>query len=290
MKACGYEVKSPLTEFLRPPRGIYLINARDRVYLELCRPDNVFSGASAAIGRSFSVKKSKKNEHLIPVQVWRIYPYPDVTPQETFLVVLKGDDEKFVPVSIGFPEGQYLVMAMQQVSFPRPLTHNLIQNLIEKIKGQVHQLVIHTLKDETFHAYLLIQTQDEVFYLDCRPSDGMILATLMGIPIFMSPEVMAEAGRELSNVLNMAELAAGEVGEDSEEEESGEGALIEVEVKGEEVVEGEEASGVEIEETSELELLRAQLDRLVAEEAYEEAARLRDQIIEMESDESDLSN
>ena len=72
--------------------------------------------------RSAPVKKPKKNEHLIPVQVWRIYPYPEVTPQENFLVVLKGEDEKFVPVSIGAPEGQYLVMAMQKMSFPRPLT------------------------------------------------------------------------------------------------------------------------------------------------------------------------
>jgi hypothetical protein len=60
--------------------------------------------------------REAKNEHLIPVQIWRIYPYPDVTPPETFLVVLKGEEGKFVPISIGCPEGQYLVMAMQQVS------------------------------------------------------------------------------------------------------------------------------------------------------------------------------
>ena len=61
------------------------------------------------------------------------------------------------------------------------------------MKGGVHQLVIHTLKDETFHAYLLIRYPGRGIALDCRPSDGMILAT-MAIPIFMSPEVMAEAG------------------------------------------------------------------------------------------------
>ena len=149
-----------------------------------------------------------KNEHLLPVEIWRIYPYPDVTPPESFLVVLKGEEGKFVPISIGAPEGQYLVMAMRKVDFPRPLTHNLLQNLLDRVKGKVHQLVIHTLKEETFHAYLLIQTQDEVFYLDCRPSDGMILATLMAVPIFMSPEVMQEAGRELSGMfLNVLAIA-----------------------------------------------------------------------------------
>ncbi len=231
------------------------------------------------------MKKSKKNEHLIPVQVWRIYPYPDVTPQETFLVILKGEEEKFVPISIGFPEGQYLVMAMQQMSFPRPLTHNLMQNLLEKINGQVHQLVIHTLKDETFHAYLLVQTQDEVFYLDCRPSDGMILATLMGIPIFMSPEVMQEAGRELSNVLTMAELSEDAEVAELVEMDDDDGALIEVEVGGDEI-EIKEGSAPAGEDASEIDLLKAHLDRLVAEEAYEEAARVRDQINQMESQDS----
>ena len=243
--------------------------------------------------------RNAKNEHLIPVQIWRIYPYPDVTPPETFLVVLKGEEGKFVPISIGCPEGQYLVMAMQQVSFPRPLTHNLIQNLLGKVKGKVHQLVIHTLKDETFHAYLLIQTQDEVFYLDCRPSDGMILATLMNIPIFMSPEVMEEAGRELSSMLDLNELGeelsgAEEEEADSEDEEAELEATIDVVAP---VVEPPEPEMIEEEalpllpvisesdgEPTRIGALRAQLHRLVAEEAYEEAARVRDLITELEAD------
>lgn len=243
--------------------------------------------------------RKAKNEHLIPVQIWRIYPYPDVTPPETFLVVLKGEEGKFVPISIGCPEGQYLVMAMQQVSFPRPLTHNLIQNLLGKVKGKVHQLVIHTLKDETFHAYLLIQTQDEVFYLDCRPSDGMILATLMNIPIFMSPEVMEEAGRELSSMLDLNELGeelsgADEDEADSEDEEAELEATIDVVAP---VVEPPEPEMIEEEalpllpvisesdgEPTRIGALRAQLHRLVAEEAYEEAARVRDLITELEAD------
>ena len=259
------------------------------------------------------MRPDSKKEHLIPVQVWRIYPYPDVSPPENFLVVLKGEEEKFVPISIGFPEGQYLVMAMQGVSFPRPLTHNLIHNLIDKIKGEVHQLVIHTLKDETFHAYLLVQTQDEVFYLDCRPSDGMILATLMNVPIYMTPEVMGEAGRELSGMLNIAELGddlAAELGDDlaaeieasrneagideAELDESGLEEAVEVSISSiadddvEEDGSGDDKSGtervarIEPQAQSELDIMRAQLGRLVAEEAYEEAAKLRDEISRIE--------
>lgn len=224
--------------------------------------------------------RKAKNEHLIPVQIWRIYPFPDVTPPETFLVVLKGREGKFVPISIGCPEGQYLVMAMQQVTFPRPLTHNLLANLLERVKGKVHQLVIHTLKDETFHAYLLVQTHDEVFYLDCRPSDGMILATLMAIPIFMSPEVMAEAGRELSGMLNIAELGEELSGA---EEDSEDADLVDVDdLEENRVAVTGFAPGLTGPPPTELDALRAQLNRLVAEEAYEEAARVRDQISQLE--------
>ena len=230
--------------------------------------------------------KKTKNDHLIPVRIWRIYSVPDVTPPESLIVVLKGEESRFVPISIGCPEGRYLVMAMQDVSFPRPLTHNLLQNLLEKVKGKVHQLVIHTLKDETFHAYLLIQTEQDVFYLDCRPSDGMILATLMSIPIFMSPEVMEEAGKELGAMLNIADLGEDVSGGNGEEADP---TLVEVEVREESGAEKVAEGAVEEGEMSELELLKAQLDRLVAEEAYEEAARLRDKISRMENGDSDSS-
>ncbi len=241
-----------------------------------------------------------KNEHLLPVEIWRIYPFPDVTPPESFLVVLKGEEGKFVPIAIGCPEGQYLVMAMQKMAFPRPLTHNLMQNLLARVKGKVHQLVIHTLKEETFHAYLLIQTQDEVFYLDCRPSDGLILATLMTVPIFMSPEVMEEAGRELSSMLNIAELGeeissvADMDGEDLEDvadpdpdlEAEALKSLMELKIsKGGALlptIDITVSGPPQAAPPSALEALRAQLDRLVAEEAYEEAARVRDQISDLE--------
>ena len=224
--------------------------------------------------------KKKQDEHLIPVEVWRIYPYSDSSPPQMFLVVLKGEEDRFVPISIGAPEGHYLVMAMQQVSFPRPLTHNLFQDLLEKVKGKVHRLVIHTLKEDIFHAYLLIQTEEDVFYLDCRPSDGMILATLMAIPIFMSPEVMEEAGKELGAMLKIADLGEEVSSGDGEEADP---SLVEVEVREESEAEKAAEGTANEAEMSELDLLKAQLDRLVAEEAYEEAARLRDKISKMEN-------
>lgn len=209
------------------------------------------------------------DQRLIPVQIIGVYPFPEVSASpDAFLALLKGEDEKVVPITIGEFEGKALHMARQRLSFARPLTHNLIQNLLEKVKGRVEQVVIHTLKKETFYAYLFIQIDAECFYLDCRPSDGMILATLMGVPILMSQEVLEEAGQEVAGLYGKidAEEAALLAGEVMEAEH-----LVPVAAK---------ASGA-LSEGSELDRLKAQLDRLVAEEAYEEAAKLRDQITRM---------
>ena len=188
-------------------------------------------------------------ELLIPVQIVRIALFPDAT-----MVVLKAQEDHAVPIAIGLPEGEMLVRVLGQISLPRPLTHTLLQHLLEKVKGDVHRLVIHALKEETFHAYLQVQTPAAAFELDCRPSDGMIVAALLGAPIYVTPEVMEEAG--------MAP------GEELEETAPNEPAV-------EQAATTDEGKGPAV---SELDRLKAQLERLVAEEAYEAAATLRDQI------------
>lgn len=225
------------------------------------------------------------SDRLIPVRIFNIYPYADVQQgmggQQNFLVFLKGEENRVVPITIGHFEGQALAMALRKIPLPRPLPHNLLQNLLDKMKARARKLVIHTLKDDVFHAYLLIQTQDDTFYLDCRPSDGMILATLIGTPIFMSPEVMQEAGRVLEieqgeegeekiglNIRRAQEESARFFSETRENADRGEG----------------EKSGEDETPMSELDKLKAQLNRLIAEEAYEEAARVRDQISALEED------
>ena len=209
-----------------------------------------------------------EGEHLIPVRILGIYPYGD--PQdpnplfETFLVFLKGLEEKVVPISIGRFEGQALAMAMRKVSPARPLPYNLLQDLLGKMSGQVKELVIHTLKDEVFHAYLLVQAQEQQFSLDCRPSDGMTLATLMGVPIYMNPDIMEEAGRELNGLLDKPDVSEVSPAPEGDADPS--------------MLDADESAPAGEAELSELDKLKAQLDRLVAEEAYEDAARVRDMI------------
>jgi len=249
----------------------------------------------------------EEESRLMPVHIFDIYPYPDAqqglgAPQN-FLVLLKGDEKRVVPITIGHFEGQALAMALRKIALPRPLPHDLLSSLLKKIDATVHKLVIHTLKDDVFHAYLMIQARDEPFYLDCRPSDGMILATLLATPIFMSLEVIEAAGRVLEITDQRAEVE-GEPSIDgvleSLESSDVDPSVVHSALEKSEAIddlpqleiseEGMMFSAEELidpetgEPMSELDQLKAHLDWLIAQEAYEQAAKVRDQIIKLEED------
>ena len=223
-----------------------------------------------------------EESHLIPAYIFDMYPYPDSEqslgmPQK-FLVLLKGTENTVVPITIGHFEGQALVMALRKTPLPRPLPHDLLCNLLKRIDAVVHKLVVHTLKEDVFHAYLLIQAQGQSFYLDCRPSDGMIVATLLGVPLFLTPEIMEAAGQLLEHSDQREEAedeqaAVPEVAPDAPAEDEATAKPSEAFVDPE--------TGEPI---SQLEQLKAHLDWLIAQEAYEQAAKVRDRISELESE------
>ena len=246
--------------------------------------------------------REEEESRLIPVHIFDIYPYPDsqqgMGAPQNFLVLLKGEEKRVVPITIGHFEGQALAMAIREIDLPRPLPHDLLRTLLEKINATVHKLVIHTLKDDVFHAYLMIQVDDDPFYLDCRPSDGMILATLLSAPILMSPEVIDTAGRilEIGDQHGEAEAEQSIDGiiDSLEASDSDPGAvhtaLEESEGLGEMTEEGEALDLEKLvdretgEPMSELDQLKAHLDWLIAQEAYEQAAKIRDQISKLEEE------
>jgi bifunctional DNase/RNase len=227
-----------------------------------------------------------EESHLIPVYIFDMYPYPDAEqglgiPQK-FLVLLKGTENSVVPITIGHFEGQALAMAIRKIALPRPLPHDLLCNLLKRINAVVHKLVVHTLKEDVFHAYLLVQAQGQSFYLDCRPSDGMIVATLLGVPLFLTPEVIEAAGQPLEHS-DQREEAKSEQAAVPEEDPD---APAEDEATERESAAKESEAFVDPqtgEPISQLEQLKAHLDWLIAQEAYEQAAKVRDRISELES-------
>lgn len=218
-----------------------------------------------------------RDEDLLPVRICNIYPYAEAQQgvgggTQSFLVFLKGEASTVVPIKIGHFEGQALVMALRKIPLPRPLPHNLLLNLLEKMNATVQRLVIHTLLDEVFHAYLFVETPSSTFCLDCRPSDGMILATLAGTPMYMTPAVMAQAGRDVQ--AGPTSCAAPE----APKQAGGQGRAGRQGAPAPRRAGSPSGSPPEM---TELDRLNLELTRLVAEEAYEEAARVRDQIREL---------
>ena len=214
----------------------------------------------------------ENNSDVIPVSIFDVYPCPSVHQgvgaAQSFLVLLKGNiDERVVPITIGQFEGQALAMAMRKITMPRPLPHDLLRQILEHMGAKVERLVIHTLEGDVFHACLDISAPECVFPLDCRPSDGMILATQLGVPLFLSMGVIEKAGR----VIEVAESEG--VGQDGVVDED-EAVLV--------VSTGDKTEDTAGGEISDLNKLKAHLEWLIAQEAYEEAAEVRDQISKME--------
>ena len=109
-------------------------------------------------------------------------------------IALKGAEPKVVPIPIGDFEAQALLTAIHKQKLPRPMPYDLLQTVLERFQWTLRRLVVHSLRENIFYAYLVIDTQERSFLLDCRPSDGMVMATRLEAPIYVTPEVMEQAG------------------------------------------------------------------------------------------------
>jgi len=129
---------------------------------------------------------------LIPVQIFAFYNYGPAG----VTVLLQGTEPRMLPITIGPYEAQALLQARQQAISPEPIPYDLLQAVLERFQGSVRRLVIHSLRENIFYAYLVIDTPEKSIMQDCRPSDGMVMATRLKAPMYVTPEVMEEAGVE----------------------------------------------------------------------------------------------
>ncbi|MEW6045782.1 MAG: bifunctional nuclease family protein [Bacillota bacterium] len=110
------------------------------------------------------------------------------------VVVITDSDEKgFIPIVIGPPEAQAITLALEGSRPPRPLTHDLMKNLLDSVGAKVERVVISELRDETYYARIYLKTRDGRVDVDARPSDAIALALRTDAPIFISEEVAAKA-------------------------------------------------------------------------------------------------
>ena len=110
------------------------------------------------------------------------------------IVLLKeSDGERFLPIWIGAMEATAIAFALQGIVTARPMTHDLMKNLLEELTVRVERIVITELKDGTFYAVIQLQQNGNRFEVSSRPSDAIALAVRVNVPIFAQEDVLPEA-------------------------------------------------------------------------------------------------
>lgn len=114
--------------------------------------------------------------------------------QDQIIVLKEKDGERQFPIVIGFLEASSIKMKLSGVEPPRPLTHDLLVNVLDGLEAELDKLIIDGLVSNTFHAKLNVKTKGgQTKNIDTRPSDGIALAVRTGAPIFVSKEVLEKA-------------------------------------------------------------------------------------------------
>lgn len=115
----------------------------------------------------------------------------------TYVVILqeKGG-ERLLPIWIGQPEAESIVMEMKGISPPRPLTHDLCKRLISGMGGDLKRVQITQVKDNTYFAELHILRGEDVFHIDARPSDSIAIALRLSAPIFAQESLLTSMALE----------------------------------------------------------------------------------------------
>jgi len=124
----------------------------------------------------------------IAVEISKIIINETVAQQVIVLKEIEGD-RRFFPMVIGMPEILAIDRRLKGVTYPRPLTHDLLANLIQDMGGVLTKVVITDINDHTFYANLVISQNGKTINVDCRPSDAMALGVGLEIPFYVEDQV-----------------------------------------------------------------------------------------------------
>jgi hypothetical protein len=171
-----------------------------------------------------------------------------LTQAQTSGVILKEiNGDRTLPIIIGDNEASSIALGLENVSPPRPITHDLFLNTLDALNARIERVIITDLRNNTYYAIIELRSNGELLEIDARPSDALALAVRRNVPIFIKEEVMRKGAFSSDEEFqNMSEQHI-----DSEE--------------------------------SRLEQLKKELQEAVEREDYERAAELRDRINRLES-------
>ena len=112
----------------------------------------------------------------------------------TPIIILRDKDgDKVLPIWVGLPEANAIALQIENISTPRPMTHDLLRNVIQDLKASVHKVVVCDLQENTFYALIYLSLGGETVAVDARPSDAIALALRSRAPIFVEDTVIEHA-------------------------------------------------------------------------------------------------
>ena len=110
------------------------------------------------------------------------------------IIILRDEEDKrSLPIWVGIFEANAIALELEKIPTPRPLTHDLIKNILEAIEARVLKIVVTDLRENTFFAELHLQIGKGEYTVDSRPSDAIALALRVAAPIFVNEEVVRKA-------------------------------------------------------------------------------------------------
>ena len=114
------------------------------------------------------------------------------TSQEQIIVLRERDGSRQFPIVIGMQEAWAIDRRVKNITTARPLTHELLDNVIHDMEGELDKIVIHDLRDHTFYAKLVIRRDGRLVEVDARPSDAIALGVASDTPIYVEEGVLRQ--------------------------------------------------------------------------------------------------
>ena len=120
----------------------------------------------------------------------------DMVGKQPIVLLKTVDSNKFLPIWIGHPEAAAILMKLQGASTPRPMTHDLLSDVLDQMEAKCEKVSVTELRDNTFFASITISMNGSEMEIDSRPSDALALAVRTSAPIFAADDVIEESAIE----------------------------------------------------------------------------------------------
>ena len=124
--------------------------------------------------------------------------------QRVVILKLKSKD-LYIPIWVGSNEADSIAVKLQKVSLPRPLTHDLMITLLEKLDVSIEYVLVDSMKNETFYSKIALKINNKIEMIDSRASDSIALAVRVSCPIYVNDEVVNSVGVSLDHLAKTAQ-------------------------------------------------------------------------------------